>query len=413
MLNRCHLSSFALVAVGAWLHAADARANPVLDWNRKAAAVVNEQTPLEQSRSLAIVQVAVHDALNAIEPRFARYAYDGHAAGASPEAAVATAARDTLLVTALARSAAIEAWYAQALASLPDGDAKTRGVDVGHAAAQSIIELRAADDLPGALGAPYEPGSEPGDYRATPPDDIVFAAGWGKLRTFSTPASAAFRPAPPPSVTSHRYAREYAEVLGLGVQGSGARTEEQTEIADFWYESSATGWMRIANVVASDHELDAWESARVLGLVSLALADGFINGFDAKYHYDYWRPITAIRLGDEDGNRWTRGVPDWTPHCATPPVADYPSTHSVLGAAAAAVLARYFGDRTPFTIDSLSLPGVTRSFERFSDAARENGESRVYCGIHWRSSVAAGLQQGRQIGRYVSSKELTRQRHGH
>jgi membrane-associated phospholipid phosphatase len=361
---------------------------------------------MEQSRSLAMVQLAVHDALNAIEPRYASYAFEADAAGASPEAAVASASHGVLVALLPAQAGEIDAWYAETLATVAEGDAKARGVQVGSRAAAHLVALRRGDDVAAALGEAYVPGNTPGDYRATPPYDVVFGAGWGKLATFATPHASAFRPAPPPQLGSRRYTRDYEEVKALGLQASDTRSPEQTQIADFWYESSATGWVRITNALAVQKDLDDWDSARLLALVSLALADGFINGFDAKYHYDYWRPITAIRAGDADGNRRTQGDPGWTPYCETPPVADYPSTHSVLGAAAAAVLSRQFGDSTPFTSDSLTLPGVTRQFTSFSQAARENADSRVYCGIHWRSSTRAGLEQGQRIGELVFEQQL-------
>lgn len=410
------------MAAGVGLAAGMARANEVTDWGAKAAVLVNEQSPMEQSRSLSIVHLAIHDALNAIDPRYAAYASpagaDGfvveasrgaphvHVTGASPEAAVAAAARDTLLVVAPARSVDIEVWYAQALAAIPDGVAESRGVEVGSQAAARLLRMRERDDVVAALTEPYVAGDGPGEYRATPPFDSVVGAGWGKLATFATPRASAFRPEPPPALDSRRYVRDYEEVKALGVREGSTRTPEQSEIADFWYESSVTGWLRIANQVAERAQLDEWEAARVLALVSMALADGFINGFDAKYHFDYWRPITAIVAGDEDGNRRTAGDASWTPYCDTPPVPDYPSTHSVLGAAAAAVLAREFGDHTAFAIDSLTLPGVLRSFASFSEAAQENAASRVYCGIHWRSSTYAGLEQGQRIGEHVASRQL-------
>lgn len=394
------------LALAAWLSAEAASANDVTDWNTKAAALVNDQSPMEQTRSFAIVQLAVHDALNAIDQRYAPYSFDARASGALPAAAVAAAAHDALIALVPARSGEVDAWFVDALARLPECDARARGIDVGHAAAEHVLGLRRSDDVAGALAEPYVAGDQPGDYQATPPFDVVVGAGWGKLPTFATPRASAFRPAPPPALDSRRYTRDYEEVKSIGAEVSGTRTAEQSQIADFWYESSATGWLRIANGVATEKNLDDWESARVLALVSMALADGFINGFDAKYHFDYWRPITAIRAGDRDGNRRTEGDPSWTPYCDTPPVADYPSTHSVLGAAAAAVLARQFGDRTAFSIDSLSLPGVTRRFESFSQAAQENADSRVYCGIHWRTSTRAGLAQGRRIGEFVFEHEL-------
>lgn len=385
-----------------------ALANEVRDWNSKAASVVDQQSPMEQTRTFAIVQLAVSDALNAIERRHEPYAFRARARGASPEAAVAAASRTALLALVPSRATDIEAWYSAALAAIPEGRSKERGVELGREAAARLLALRAGDDVGAALTEPYEAGTGPGDYRATPPFDIVVGAGWGKLMPFALPRATVYRPPPPPPVGSARYARDYEEVKALGVQAGSTRTEEQSQIADFWYESSATGWVRIANVVAAERGLDLWESARVLGLVSVALADGFIAGFEAKYHYDYWRPLTAIRVGDEDRNPRTRGDTSWTPYCVTPPVADYPSTHSSLGAAAAAVLAGYFGDATPFNVDSLTLPGVTRSFGSFSEAARENAESRVYCGIHWRFSIERGLEQGQRVGEHVLAHTLER-----
>jgi membrane-associated phospholipid phosphatase len=401
---RC--AALVLPGLCAWLGASVASANEVTDWNTKAATWLEAQPPTEQARSFAIVQVAVHDALNAIERRYAPYVLEAHAPHASPAAAVASAARDTLVALVPARSAEVDAWYAQALGAIADCSAKTRGVEIGRRAAERITASRSSDDTAAALSEPYVDGTEPGAYRATPPDNVVFGAGWGKLPTFVTPDSTAFRPPPPLPLESPAYARDFQEVRSIGVQEGSTRTAEQTTIADFWYESSSTGWMRIANGAVLSHELDLWQSARVLGLVGLAIADGFINGFDAKYHYDYWRPITAIRAADTDNNPATEADPGWSPYCATPPVADYPSTHSVLGAAAAAVLGRVLDDRTPFTADSLTLPGVTRQFESFSQAARENAESRVYCGIHWRSSIDSGLEQGRRVGEHVVEHAL-------
>lgn len=404
--RRSALPSLCVFALGLCMRAAPARANIVTEWNTRAAAVVNEQNPMDQSRSFAIVQIAVHDALNGVEPRYAPYAYQGYEPEACAEAAIATAAHDALLAVAPSHGSDLDAWYQEALAAIPEGTTKAAGIELGRAAAERIVTLRATDDLEGALLEPYEPGTEPGDYQPTPPDNAVFGAAWGKLPTFAAPRSSAFRPPPPPAVSSKRYLRDYEEIKSIGVQNSDSRTPEQSEIADFWYESATTGWIRIANSVVAEQGLDLWESARVLGLVSISLVDGFITGFDAKYHYAFWRPITGIRAGEDDGNPWTQGDPEWTPYCATPPVADYPSTHALLGAAAAAVLARYFGDKTPFTATSLTLPGVERSFDSFTRAARENADSRVYCGIHWRSSVEAGLRQGRRLGRYVFGHEL-------
>jgi hypothetical protein len=185
----------------------------------------------------------------------------------------------------------------------------------------------------------------------------------------------------------------------VGRKDSPVRSDEQSEIARFWYEHSTQGWNRLARTVAEAKDLGPWESARLLALVNLAMADGFIAGFEAKYHYNYWRPATAIREAGDAG---------WLSYLVTPPVPDYPSTHTVLGAAAAAVLARFFEtDFVTFAFESgAPYPGLTRRFWSFSDAARENGASRVFAGIHFRTAVRAGHEQGDAVGAWVYDTAL-------
>jgi hypothetical protein len=191
-------------------------------------------------------------------------------------------------------------------------------------------------------------------------------------------------------------------VKAIGNIASTTRTREQSEIAKFWYEDSPLGWNRIANTVVREQRLDAWEAARAFSLVNFAMADGFIAGFDAKYRFRFWRPITAIHGAAADGNPLTQPDANWRPFLTTPPVPDYPSTHTVLGTAAAEVLAELFGDDVRFSATSLTLPGVTRHFKGFSTAARENGLSRIYAGIHFPHAVHDGHRQGRSVGQAVA-----------
>jgi len=193
-----------------------------------------------------------------------------------------------------------------------------------------------------------------------------------------------------------------AYVKAIGEIGSQTRTTDQSEIAQFWYEDSPLGWNRITNTVVRQRRLDPWSAARAFALVNFALADGFIAGFDAKYRFRFWRPVTAIHEAATDGNSLTEADPTWQPFLITPPVPDYPSTHTILGAAAAEVLIELFGDKVRYSTTSLTLPGVTRHFKGFSAAARENGHSRVYAGIHFRHAVKDGYRQGRSIGRAVA-----------
>jgi YHS domain-containing protein/membrane-associated phospholipid phosphatase len=212
-------------------------------------------------------------------------------------------------------------------------------------------------------------------------------------------SSAQFRSAEPPAVNSPRALADIEEVKAIGGSKSVTRTAEQSEIGRFWYENSPRGWNRIAREVAAARQFDVWENARLFALVNLAMADGYIAGFESKYHYNYWRPVTAIR---------ERGDSEWLSYLWTPPVPDYPSNHTVEGAAAATVMARFFNtDFISFSMTSgAPYPGITRKFWSFSEAARENGASRVLCGIHFSTAVNAGYIQGERIGEWVFEHAL-------
>ena len=194
----------------------------------------------------------------------------------------------------------------------------------------------------------------------------------------------------------------------LGGKNSAARTAEQSEIARYWYEGSAQGWSRIARVMAAQAGLKQWETARLLAFVNAAIADGFIAGFDTRYVYNFWRPVTAIRAADTDGNDATMADPAWESYLNTPAIPDYPSTHSVAGGAASAVLAHFFGnDQLTFSMTSgAPFAGITRSFKGFSQAAQENADSRIYAGIHFRSACQDGIKLGEQIGRRAVAQYL-------
>ena len=222
--------------------------------------------------------------------------------------------------------------------------------------------------------------------------------GWGDVTPFVLRRSDQFEPKGPPRLSGPRYARDYNEVKEIGEQNSPTRTTEQTSIARFWFEGSPAGWSRIARVVADAQALDPWQRARLLALVDMAMADGFIAGFRAKYDFNFWRPVTAIRAGDTDDNDDTVADFSWITLLNTPAIPDYPSTHSVLGGAAAEVLRHFFhDDDIAFTTTSgVPFAGITRSFNSFSEAARENGESRIYAGIHFRSAVEDGIQSGQE-----------------
>jgi hypothetical protein len=395
-------------------------ADPVTDWNATAltasfaAGLDNEfgcVDPLHESRMMAMMHVAIHDALNAIDRRYQPYAYEGAgAAGASPDAAVAAAAHDVLVAlfpqlppdigpTPDAAVALVETAYANALAAIPGSPAKDQGILVGQAAAAAILALRAGDgsDAP-FLDFNYVAGSQPGDFQLIPGLPFAAAPSWGAVTPFVLKASTQFRPKPPYDVRSKKYAADFNEVKSLGRIDSTTRTADQKQIALFWVEGAPQGWNRIARTVSADNGLDLWENARLFGLLNLASADGYIADFENKYFFKFWRPITAIRAADADGNPATDADPAWDSLVPTPPAPDHPSGHSGQGGAFAEVLARFFGDRTSFSTTSTTQPGVTRSFRSFSQAAKENANSRIYIGFHFRHATVEGLKLGSKIG---------------
>ncbi len=261
----------------------------------------------------------------------------------------------------------------------------------------------------------YDQGTAPGTYRPLGVPAFAFAPGLGGVDTFALHDGSQFGPGPPHAVTDPRYTADYNQIKRLGGDGvttPSARTADETEIAMFWYESSPLQWNRIAKDVAAAARLDAWEQARLFGLLNIALTDGYIGTFATKYQYDYWRPITAIRLGGSDGNPATVGDASWTPLMPTPDIPDYDSGHSVEGGAAAAVLRRFFRrDRVAFSACSTTLtaPGSKcdegaprfRTYRSFSQAAAENGLSRILIGFHFREAVEVGIEHGRKIGNYT------------
>ena len=378
---------------------------PVTHWNAVAAAAyapTQGTQPLPQSRTFAILHAAIHDALNAIDRRFAPYTPGLAAApGADVDTAVATAAREVLVTLVPDQAALVDEAYYHAFIGIPEGPAKQAGIAVGRAAAQATLHRRATDGIDGATQPVYVTRGTAGDYQFTAPFDLALVPGWGRITPFAIDLAGHRLDGPLP-VTGREYARDVAYLKAIGALHSTTRTAEQSTIAQFWYEDSPLGWNRITNIVVRQRGLDSWAAARAFALVNFAIADGYIAGFEAKYHFRFWRPVTAIRAADDDGNPRTAGDPAWQPFLVTPPVPDYPSTHTVAGAAAAEVLIALFGDKVAYDTTSLTLPGVTRHYTGFSAAARENGLSRIYAGIHFQHAVKDGHKQGRGIGRAVS-----------
>jgi PAP2 superfamily len=287
------------------------------------------------------------------------------------------------------------------LAAIPDGPAKAAGISIGRASAETILHRRRADGSNTTfLDFSYVSGSQPGNFQFIPGFPFAVAPDWGKVTPFVLKSSTQFPPQQPYRLTSKHYTDDFNEVKSLGAVDSATRTPEQTEIALFWVESSVLGWNRIARRVSLKQGLDLWENARLFGLLNLASADGYIADFQNKYAYRFWRPITAIRAADSDGNPDTIADPAWESLRPTPAAPDYTSGHSVQGGAMSQVLERFFGtDRVSFSTTSTTLSGAIRSFSSFRQAAEENGNSRVYIGFHFRHAVNEGIKLGRKIGK--------------
>ncbi len=388
--------------------------NAVTQWSGVAMEVLPVSPGLlADSRAFAILHASIHDAVNGVERRYQPYTADLSSPGASVDAAIASAARTALQALAPGQEVKVEIAYHAALLAIPDGSAKPAGIALGQQAATANLERRLADGFDTATQPTYVSTGAPGDYNFTPPFDApplgpgALFPGWGRITPFAIEL-VDHKVNGPLALSSREYARDFEYLKSVGKLDSRTRTAEQTDIAYFWFEFSPLGWNRIANTVVMQKRLDVWRSARIMALVNFAIADGYIAGFDAKYTYRFWRPVTAIRQAAADGNPATQPDANWLPLSAaaffTPPVPDYPSTHTVLGAAVAEVLIRNFGDRTRFSVISTTLPGAIRQFERFSDAARENGMSRVYGGIHFQHAVREGYAQGQGIGRAVSNQ---------
>jgi len=431
-----------------------AQADAITDWNSNAGAaavaacLAPDGDPLHESRLYAMVHLAMHDAVNAIQRHSRPYTYDAIAQpDTSADAAVAAAAHDVLVsqfpLTGVpaecvgAGVARVESDYANALAAIPDGASKTQGIALGKAAAAAIVARRANDGSTASMIDPGFPqGTASGEWRFTPGSPpVAFGAAWAQVEPFALRDAAQFRPGPPLAVRCdvgqhstaecRKYAVDFEEVRSLGgdgVSSPSARTNEQTEIALFWLESSPHAWNRIARTVSVSQRLDLWQNARLFALLNVAQADGYIASWETKFHYRFWRPVTAIREAGNDGNPGTIADAGWMSLRPTPPVPDYESAHALEGAAAAQVMKRVFGrDSIAFDACSFTLPAgstcadanaVRHKFRSFSDAAAENGDSRVFIGFHFRDAVRKGLYRGQRIGEWTVANTLQWEQHG-
>jgi membrane-associated phospholipid phosphatase len=385
---------------------------PVVDWNQVLLSIVNtpgaQPANVQPTRNFAILHAAIYDAVNAIDRTHEPYLISVRAPRDASETAAADAAARTALAGLYpAQQTSIDAAYTAELAKVAEGPAKDKGIRLGDQVAGDLLAIR-ADDGSNITPPPFVAGTNPGDYRPTPPNfpTPVFTT-WGQVTPFVLDRGRQLRPAPPPALTSDAYAAALNEVESLGSATSTVRTPEQTQIGQFWNPPIQNFWNQIAATVALAHHSDLPTTARLFAALNLSFADSAIAFYDAKYTYRLWRPVTAIRLADTDGNPNTVADPNWLPlagNTAADP--SYPGAHSTISAAAADVLSRFFHRGQNFSVTSTALPGVTRSFTSFAAAAEEAGLSRIFSGQHTRLDHVAGLALGHDVARFVLHNAL-------
>ncbi len=384
-------------------------ADVITDWNTAALQAIRagRTSPPQAARALAILHLAMFDAVNGIERTHAPYLVaSGVPASASTEAAASAAAHRVLVALFEGSAGSFDDLHARVLGTLPATPQRAQGAAWGQYVAEQVLTARLNDNSDVVVAPPS--GSGPGVWVPTPPPLAPYLLPqWGTVAPFAMPASAHFRPLGPPALESARYADNYNEVKAYGSVTSAVRSPDQTQIALFWADGAGTEtppghWNSIAQDVAAERGNTMAQNARLFALLNAAMADAAVCAWDAKYQFNNWRPVTAVRNGADDGNAATVADPLWTPLLVTPPFPDYVSGHSTFSAAAARVLALFYGtDQVAFTTGSNFLPGVTRSFASFSDAASEAATSRVYGGIHFRFASEDGMAAGEEIGEWA------------
>lgn len=407
------IASFLLAPVLVAVFATTLRADEISDWNENLlqSAQAAQASPLVAARVAAIFQAAVFDAVNGVERRFTPIHVQPNAPrGASKRAAAVQAAYAILVKLFPTQKTALDGKLAASLSSIASEEAVensvsiARGREWGQHVADEIFAWRSADGFLAVL-PPYLGGTTPGQWRPTPP---ALAPGVGVQFATMVPwvinSPNQFRSAGPPVLGSAQYATDYNEVASMGKDTSAARTADQTLYSRFWHASTTTYfWNRIAPSLSKERNVTFSEESRVLALVNIAIADAAIGCFDAKYFYSFWRPVTAIRLGDTDGNSATVADPTWTPLLVTPAFPEYPSGHSCASSAAARILSTYFGESTSFVVDSDSptMIGVTRFFPNFNAALEEIKNARIFGGIHFRTATDDGQRLGTDVADYI------------
>ncbi len=390
--------------------------NPVVQWNRTLLSVV--RTPGAQSptvhptRSLAIMHAAIYDAVNAIDRTHRPYLVrlNGVPRSASQDAAAVAAAHQVLVALYPAFKPTLDAALQQSLAEILDGHDKIEGIRIGQAVANRVLALRSNDGSNAQL-IPYVFGTAPGDYQSTPPNfpPQPQLTHWSRVTPFALQSANQFRPGPPPALTSDSYSDALNQIKSLGIVDSTTATSDEALTGRFWNGAIQNYWNEISQTLSLANSLTTAQNARLFAVLNLSFADDVIAFYDAKYTYNFWRPVTAIRAADADNNSETVADPNWLPEAGkTAPDPSYPGAHAVISAAGAEVLISFFErDRFEFNLTSEVLPGVERSFTSLSSAAEEATLSRIFAGQHFRFDLTTGQRLGREVADFLLDNFLT------
>ena len=401
----------------------------VLKWNEALSTAIDNKMPLAvESRIYAMVTIAMHDALNNVVPKYETYAMDNSwndgkevskkTIYSAADAAVAQAAHDVLVTIYPPSNLIVDDVLNNSLAGIEASEYKDMGIQIGKDAAQAMLIKRQNDVLPKFEA--YPQGTQPGEYRSYPPfsfanppvwpQNAVYGPSWGDTEPFGVLSGDQFRPAPPYQINSPEYTADYNEVKTMGSNSSTERTQEQTNKVIFFTENMPSMMNRVAKAVIINEELNGFEAARLLALTHMTTADVIICSFDAEYYYNFWRPVTAIKEGDNDGNDDTEGDLSWAPVTAAravPPIPSYSSAYSAAGKAGADLFKMFIGtDEMSFTVGSYTMPGAERSYTKFSSLATDMGVSRIYGGHNFRNDHLAGVKMGSQIAKFVYANNL-------
>jgi PAP2 superfamily protein len=390
--------------------------NLVVQWNRTLLTIVRTpgaQPPtVHPTRSFAIMHAAIYDAVNAIDRTHRPYLVrlSGVPRDASQEAAAAAAAHQVLVALYPGFQAALDTALQQSLAQIADGNDKAEGIRIGQTVADRILALR-SNDGSNAKPIPYVFGTAPGDYQSTPPNfpPQPQFTHWSRVTPFALERASQFRPGPPPALSSDTYGDAFNQIKSLGIADSATATADETLTGRFWNGAIQNYWNEISQTFSVVHRLTTAQSARLFALLNLSFADDVIAFYDAKYTYNFWRPVTAIRAADTDINPETVADPNWLPEVGkTAPDPSYPGAHAVISASGAEVLISFFErDHASFNVTSEVLPGVERSFTSISAAAEEATLSRILGGQHFRFDLTTGQRLGREVADFVLDNFLT------